>query len=205
MNGEKAMFSSFTYRFVAFFIRIFFRICHPVIHVEGRENLPEGCAAICANHSHLTDPIWVLGFAKLKRLPRSMAKKELFENSFMKWLLRKVGAFPVDRDGADITAIKTAMQTLKQGNKLLIFPEGTRIRNGKTSEPHSGAVLIAHKMKAPIVPVYLSTQKGFFRPIRLVFGNPYIVDFNGEKPDAQMLEQETANMMKTIYSMGEKA
>lgn len=203
MNSEKGMFSQLTYKIIAFIVRICFRICHPVIRVEGRENIPAGSAVLCANHSNLTDPIWILAFARLEKLPRTMSKKELFSNPFMRWLMKKVGGFPVDRDSTDITAIKTAMQTLKQGNKLLIFPEGTRVRNGKPSQPHSGAVLIAHRMKAPIVPIYLSTEKGLFRPIRLIFGTPYSVDYGGDKPNAEALEQSAAEMMKTIYTLGE--
>ena len=205
MNSEKGMFSRFTYKIIAFILRICFRIVHPRIHVEGIENIPEGTAVLCANHSNLTDPLWILAFARLDRLPRTMAKKELFDNFFMRWLMKKVGAFPVDREGTDITAIKTAMHTLKQGNKLLIFPEGTRVKKGMTSEAHSGAVLIAHRMKAPIVPIYLSTEKGLFKPIRLVFGAPYSVDYGGQKPSAEDLENSASEMMNTIYTMGESS
>lgn len=205
MNSEKGMFSTFTYKIIVFIVRICFRICHPIIRVEGRENIPSGAAVLCANHSCLTDPIWIHGFARFDRLPRTMSKKELFENAFMRWLMKKVGGFPVDREGSDITAIKTAMQTLKQGNKLLIFPEGTRVRDGKKGEAHSGAVLIAHRMKAPIVPIYLSTKKGLFRPIHLVFGKPYVIEYGGNKPTADDLNKSAAEMLETIYGLGEQS
>lgn len=195
-------FSDLTYHFLAAIFRLLFRICHPVIRVKGRENIPQDACVLCANHSSLTDPIWILAWARFLRLPRTMAKKELFQNSILKWLLYKVGAFPVDRGNTDISAIKNAMAALKDQNKLLIFPEGTRVRKGKPSEPHSGAVLIAHRMKAPIVPVYLSVNKGLFRPIDLIFGTPYTVDFNGTKPDATALDLSAAEMMKKIYDLG---
>ncbi len=198
------MFSPFLYKFVSGLARIALRICHPVIHIEGRENLPEGSAVLCANHSHLTDPIWIVVWSRLQRQPRIMAKKELFSNRLFRWFFAKLGAFPVDRGNTDIKAIKNALHTLKDNNKLLIFPEGTRVRKGKVSQPHSGAVLLAHRVNAPIVPVYLSVQKGLFRPVYLKFGTPYCPDFGGIKPDSQALEAHSSELMANIYDMGEQ-
>ena len=92
-----------------------------------------------------------------------MAKEALFHNKALAWLIRKLGAFPVTRGTADIQSVKTAMQVIKEGQNLLIFPEGTRVRRGKPSEPHSGALLIATRMKVPVIPVYLSTKKYFWQ------------------------------------------
>ncbi len=202
-NSKNGIATQFLYHFLAGIARIFLRICHPVIRISGLENLPEGAAVLCANHSSFTDPIWILAWSRLSRLPRTMAKKELFRNPILRWVFSLIGAFPVDRESTDIAAIKTAMQTLKDNNKLLIFPEGTRVRKGKKSEPHSGAVMIAHRMKAPIVPVYLSVKKGLFRPICLIFGTPYITDFGGVKPDAAALERAATEMLKKIYDLGQ--
>jgi 1-acyl-sn-glycerol-3-phosphate acyltransferase len=59
-----------------------------------------------------------------------MGKAELFENPALNWFFRKTGGFPVHRGESDITAVKTAIQVLKSGDNLLIFPEGTVIRDG---------------------------------------------------------------------------
>lgn len=203
MKNQHEIFHPIIYKFLCSLCRVALRICHPVIHIEGRENLPQGAAVLCANHSHLTDPIWVIVWARLKGYPRIMAKKELFCNGLFRWFFTKVGAFPVDRSNADVKAIKTALQTLKEDNKLLIFPEGTRVRKGKASEPHSGAVLLAHRINAPIVPVYLSVKKGLFRPIHLKFGKPYLATFDCPKPDSAALEEHSVQLMKEIYAMGE--
>ena len=197
------MVSPFVYKILCGLIRVVFRICHPVIRIIGRENLPEGPAVLCANHSHLTDPIWIVGFTRLPRQPRIMAKKELFANKLLCWFFAKLGAFPVDRGNTDIKAIKTSLHTLKENNKLLIFPEGTRVRKGKPSTPHSGAVLLAHRVNAPIVPIYLSVCKGLFRPITLQYGKPYHPQFGQAKPDAQALEDRSAELMANIYAMGD--
>ncbi len=197
--------SGWSYRFICAFLRGCLRFMHPIIHIKGRENLPQGAAMLCCNHSAFSDPIWVIVFGKCPTLPRSMAKKELLEKPLLGWLYRKLGAFPVDRGHADVGAVKTAMQTLKNGDKVLIFPEGTRIQKGKISEPHSGAVMIAARMKVPIVPVYLSTKKHFWQPVKLIYGTPYSPEYAGTKPTQEELESHTAELMQKIYAMGERA
>ena len=196
--------SGWSYRFICAFLRGCLRFMHPIIRVKGRENLPQGAAMLCCNHSAFSDPIWVIVFGKCPTLPRSMAKKELLEAPVMGWLYRKLGAFPVDRGHADVGAVKTAMQTLKNGEKVLIFPEGTRIKKGKVSEPHSGAVMIAARMKVPVVPVYLSTKKHFWQPVKLIYGTPYFPEYAGAKPTQEELESRTTELMRTIYAMGEQ-
>ncbi len=192
------------YKFLCVFARSVLRILHPVIRVEGAENLPEGAAVLCANHSGILDPVWVVAWSRLERHPRIMAKKELFRKKFLSYFFYKIGAFPVDRQGSDIAAIKTAFQTLKDDNKLLIFPEGTRIRKGKVSRAHSGATLIASRMHAPIVPIYLSSKRFLFSPVRLVIGKPYYLEFAVAKPTAEELQDRADTLMKQIYDMGEK-
>lgn len=59
-----------------------------------------------------------------------MAKVDLFKNPILAWILRRLGAFPVSRGSSDIQSVKTAMQAIKSGDNLLIFPEGTTIHNG---------------------------------------------------------------------------
>ena len=197
--------SNGVYRFVTSAVRVVFRIAHPVLEIEGREKFPEGAAVICCNHCGITDPFWVIAWSRLKRLPRTMAKKELYKWKTLAWACEKFGAFPVDRGAPDINAIKTAMQVLKSDNKLLIFPEGTRVKKGKKSEPHSGALLIAARMKAPVIPTYLSVKRGLFRKVRLIFGEPYFPEYAGPKPTGEELEQRTKEMMEKIYQMGEQA
>ncbi len=200
-----SMCSDRSYRWICAAARAALRILHPVVHIEGREHLLDGAAILCCNHSGMSDPIWVIVWARLKQLPQSMAKKELFQNKLLGWACDKLGAFPVDRGSADINAIKTAMQVLKSENKLLIFPEGTRVKRGQQVEPHSGALLIGARMKAPIIPVYLSVKRRLFGPVRLVFGEPYFPEYAGAKPTNEELELRTAELMEKIYQMGEQA
>ena len=196
-------FSQRFYHFIFWPLRIIFALKHPVLRVHGKENIPEGAAIVCCNHSAFSDPIWVVFAAHPKRIFRTIAKKELFSHKILGFLITKVGAFPVDRSTSDINAVKTSMQILKSGDKLLIFPEGTRIRKGKTSAPHGGAVMIAARMGVPIVPVYLSTDKRIFRPLDVVFGEPYHPHPSDRRVSNEELDALSQDMMQRIYALKE--
>lgn len=189
------------YHFVRVPVWLVLRAMHPVMRVRGKEKIPEGACVLCGNHSALTDPIWIVLAAWFSRIPRTMAKKELFRVPIVNWVVQLVGAFPVDREGSDVGAVKIALRALRDGDKLMIFPEGTRIRRGKISEPHSGAMLIATRADVPIVPVYVSTNKRLFAPIDVIFGTP--IYHEKAKYSQQELDEMTAEMMHTIYQMGE--
>lgn len=197
------MFSARTYRFYRAFLLFINRIIHPVVHVSGRENIPEGPVILAGNHSSISDPIWIIACADLPVIPRTMAKKELLEKPILGWLLRGLGVFPVDREGSDVGAIKTAMKTIRDGNKLLIFPEGTRVRKGKKSEPHNGAMLIATRMQTKVLPIYVTAKKKLFRKIDVVFGEPYLPQTAEKRATEEELTALTEEMMLKIYSLGE--
>lgn len=197
------MFSKRAYRVLRVCLLVVMRIWHPIIRVRGKENIPDGAAVMCCNHSAFSDPVWIIVYGNLPVLPRTMAKKEAIKTPVIGALYQKLGGFPVDRNGADISAVKTAMKTLKEGNKLIIFPEGTRIRGGKKSEPHNGAMLIAARAKAPVVPIFLSTKKRPFSKVDLVFGKPYNPEFSDKHPSTDEMDKLSADLMEQIYKMGE--
>ena len=197
------MLSKRAYRVLRVCLLVVMRIWHPIIRVRGKENIPDGAAVMCCNHSAFSDPVWIIVYGNLPVLPRTMAKKEAIKTPVIGALYQKLGGFPVDRNGADISAVKTAMKTLKEGNKLIIFPEGTRIRGGKKSEPHNGAMLIAARTKAPVVPIFLSTKKRPFSKVDLVFGKPYNPEFSDKHPSTDEMDKLSADLMEQIYKMGE--
>ena len=115
-------FQWFAVPFVALGFHIYFGY-----KVIGRENIPEGGCVVCPNHVQLSDPPFAAVALGHQTPLRLMAKKELFEgNKLFAWLIAALGAFPIDRGGADITAIKTALGAVREGRKLIIFPQGTR-------------------------------------------------------------------------------
>ena len=88
-------------------------ILHPVT-IIGRENLPEHGALLCPNHNSNWDPVLVALKVPVNYRLHIMAKKELFCNKVFDWVLRKLGAFPVDRGEGDIEAVKTALKSYQE-------------------------------------------------------------------------------------------
>ena len=134
----------------------FFNLVHPHRAI-GREHIPEGGVLVCGNHTSLSDPLF-LAFAFHKKYQlRPMAKAELLRVPFIGWILKRVGVFGVERGKSDVGAIKQAMKYLKEGEKVLLYPEGTRVRasRGEESEPKTGAAMLAVRCGVPILPVYV--------------------------------------------------
>ena len=115
------------------------------VDVKGLENLPKHSVLLCPNHSTDLDPVLIGLCLPLDYHLHFMAKAELFDNRALAWLIRTLGAFPVQRDGKDIQSIKTAMQVLHKGENLLIFPEGTTIRNASAITTDSPRTRTRHR------------------------------------------------------------
>ena len=150
--------------------------------VFGRENVPEdGPLILFANHQSMFD-VFPLNIA-IKRQIFFMAKSSLFKVPIVGWAVRKYGAFPVDRDKPDFSAIKNSFKTLRNGHILGIFPEGTRVRNGLTKDGmkptiKSGFLMIAQKSKAPLLPVKICYKRMFFlfNSIKVYIGKPFTLE-----------------------------
>ena len=145
-------------------------VFHP-IRVQGAENLPrEGGYALLSNHINWRDPIVL---STLTGRPVSfMAKKELFKYKPVARLLTKLNAFPVDRGRADMTALRQALEVVKQGGALGIFPEGHRFTDGQLHEIKGGAALVIMRTGAPFVPVRISGSYKLFHRVYVNIGAP---------------------------------
>ncbi len=183
-------------------IRTFFTLAHPVRAI-GRENIPEGAVVICPNHSAASDPLFVV-FAFGKKHPMwAMAKQEVMKVPVVGWILGKAGVFGVDRGNADLKAAKTALRCLKEGRKLLLFPEGTRVQEGESVEAKAGAALFATRTGCPLLPVYISTKKKLFRPTTVVIGEPYYPQIAGRKATNEELQSIASDLMERVRALGE--
>ena len=122
------------------------------VKLTGLENIPENGAFILAtNHASFLDPSLV-GYA-LTRPIYYFARKTLFRFWIGAWFLARLNTIPVDREGpSDIAAFKQVLSILGQGHGMLIFPEGTRSRDGKLQEAKSGIGLLACRSQAIVVP-----------------------------------------------------
>jgi 1-acyl-sn-glycerol-3-phosphate acyltransferase len=109
-----------------------------------------------------------------------LAKSELFNNGLFGWLLRKYNAFPITRGSFDRKGISQAAKLLKQGKALLLFPEGTRSRDGNFLEPKLGVGKIAKEAGVPIVPTYIANSKDLLsallkrKKLVILFGSPIL-------------------------------
>ena len=140
------------------FVWIYMKLIHPWKTV-GLENIPEGAALLCGNHSTVGDPLYVVCCLGWRRQVHVMAKEEIMKWPIIGFVLKKAGIFGVRRGKADVGALKEAMRILRGGERLLMFPEGTRVREGKVSEAHTGAAMFATRTGTPLVPVYISPKK----------------------------------------------
>lgn len=127
------------------------------LKIEGRENIPKDRAFIYAsNHRSYADPVLVT-LAGRGRFS-FMAKAELFEKKAFAWLIRSLGAFPVERGKGDTAAIDKAIGNVQHGTNLLIFPEGTRSKDGRVGKGKTGVALIAAKAGADVIPVGINFE-----------------------------------------------
>ena len=180
----------------------FFNLFRPQ-RVMGRENIPQGAAVICPNHTTIGDPFYVV-FAFGHRYPmRAMAKIQIMRVPFIGWILGKAGVFGVDRGHADMKAVKTALKFLREGNKLLMFPEGTRVHQGEDVSAKTGAAMFACRTGVPLLPVYIQPQKRLFARNLVVIGKPYYPQFSGRKPTADELDAITDRLMDQVHALGE--
>lgn len=159
------------YDFARVVVKYFFLPFHP-IEIVGAENLPaEGPVIICSNHTSNLDPFFIS--YTYKRDIRYMAKKELFMRGPVGYVVRSLKAIPVDRGSNDMSAIRTSLAALKDGDVLGIFPEGHRFRDGKMHEFQNGVSLLVTRSKAPVVPYRLITDYKLFHKVRVVIGKPF--------------------------------
>ena len=132
-----------------------------------------------------------------------IGKEELFRFKPLGALFKGLGAFPVKRSTSDMHAVKTCFSILKSGKKLLIFPEGQRVKPGMKSEPKAGAALFAVRCKVPLVPVYIPEGRKAFRKNTVVIGKPYDPHVEG-KPDQQQYQAITEELMARIMDLKTK-
>ena len=171
------------------------------LNIIGFENIPNGAALVCANHSSWLDPLIVAVSLKNKEHLHMMAKKELFRIKMVGAFLRGIGSFPVDRSENDIVAVRTTMRYLKNSEKVLVFPEGTRCRDDNEINAKSGAVRIAEKMNVPIVPICIPRRKKLFRRLDITIGKPFFVNPDGASLQLDDYAAIANDMMAKINSL----
>jgi 1-acyl-sn-glycerol-3-phosphate acyltransferase len=167
----------------------------------GTENIPDGAAMICGNHSGITDPFLVaMAFGKNCQL-YIVTKVELFRIPVISSILRGLDTISIDRKSSDMKSIKTILGYLKSDNKVLIFPEGTRSANDDETAAKNGAIKLAERANVPIVPVYISRKKRLFRSLPVVIGESYMLEKIDKKRTTEDYSLLSDTLMQKISSL----
>lgn len=190
------------------FFKLVYRVLKPVFSAfylktaEGLENLPkEGGFVLCINHISAWDPLFVASRMDINRRVYYLAKKELFENKILRAFITWLGAIPVDRGNADLSAIRASLKVLKEGHGLAIFPQGTRSRDNSPTPMLSGASMIALRGGVPVIPCYIDGPYRFMRRAAVRFGKPLDLSEFGRKCDAETLNEVTRRIEKAVWGM----
>lgn len=167
------------------------------VRTEGRENLKKVQTRgyiLAPNHISAIDPVFVIITRFWGRRMIVFAKKELFEiNAFLSWFFRCAGAMCVRGTKEEAAVIDETVARCKNGESLLIFPEGTREKDGMFLQPKSGLFVIAAAAAVDVVPVriHYETPDGkmkLFCKVRVVYGEPM--------PAAQFAMESRRDMKK---------
>ena len=151
----------------------------PRIHYAGdkKKSLVKGGVLIASNHVSFSDPILHYCVFWRRRL-RFFATKDLYKNDFLTVLLNWVGCIQVDKENVSMSMLHVAVDKLKAGKALLIFPEGeVNLQQKETLGFKSGAVLMAQLAGVPIQPVYIVRPEKWYQPNHAIVGEP--IDIKG--------------------------
>lgn len=192
-------FYSFIYSILWGLMKVFFPW-----KVHNRENLPtEGGVLLCANHTSFLDPLLILCAVTKKRQLHVMSKAELFRIPVLGFILKGIEMIPVKRGMSDVPAFKDSLRILRSEKPLLIFPEGTRVKEGKRVKGHTGAVTMASRADVPVLPIYIRKARFIFCRSHIYFGQPYMLEFSGRKPTPDESRALTDDLMHRIYELGD--
>jgi len=187
--------------------RVVFKLAAPVLcffrpfEIIGKENMIAGAAMVCSNHSAMIDPFQIAIAFGIDDNVHVIAKIELFRIPVISFLLWKIGMICVDRSVNDIESIKSSLSYLKKGEKVVIFPEGTRLSEFDAQAAKSGAVKMAERAGVPVIPVFITRRKPFFRKSKVVIGEPYSIEKQKEKRNADDYAKMSEELMGKIQAL----
>lgn len=150
-----------------------FKLLYRIKVVNPENEVLDRPYIVCSNHTSLMDVVAIV--IAFKGQVRFMAKKEVFKIPILSWFVKSMGAFPVDRKGGDVAAIKKTIEMLKDGERIGIFPQGTRCPyvDPRDTEIKDGVGMIASRAEVGFLPIFVKTKKGklrMFRKTRVIIG-----------------------------------
>ncbi len=164
----------------------------------------KGGAVITANHTSFSDPV-IVGSSLWYRRLFFLAAEAVMSGKFKSFMLSQAGAIRLDRNAADIEAIKKAVETVKAGRLLAIFPQGGIKDEANISTIKSGAVLIALRGGVPIIPMHILPRKKWYSRQRVIIGNAVNPSefVSGKFPTTADIDRITAALMQEMRGLNE--
>ena len=186
------------YYFARFTVRLILLLLFRV-RVKGIEHIPaKGSVIVCSNHISNWDPTVIGCF--LTRPVSFMGKEELFAFRPLGALLRSLHTFPIKRGTGDRGALRVALEILKKGEVLVMFPEGTRKAGGTMQTVERGIGFLAARSEAAVLPVIIQGSYRIFRPLTLHIGNPFVLKAhdNGQRYTVEEATDRIGQQMRTL-------
>lgn len=185
-------------------IYIYCKVVHRA-EVIGKENISKDEKFIfCGNHRNYLDPPLIV--CTVGRHVRFMAKEDLRKNPFFAFLGVIFDGIYVKRDSKDVTALKTTLKALKDGESIALFPEGTRNGLEKNEKVKDGASFFALRTGTRVIPVGISGGLKAFQKVRIVYGKPmdlskYSQMYKNKETEKQALEEASELIMNSIMEL----
>jgi 1-acyl-sn-glycerol-3-phosphate acyltransferase len=163
---------------------------------------------LCCNHVSYLDP--PLAGVAYKGPVHYLARKSLLSNPVSRWLFPRLYVVPIDQDNAGFAGLKTIIRVLKEGNRVLIFPEGSRSPDGKLQPAEPGTGLVVAKARVPVIPMRLfgahealppGTAKFRMNTVTVVIGEPMRFDREPPAEGKDAYQQISDRIMAAIAAL----
>ena len=170
--------------------------------IIGTENIPrEGAVIFCGNHKSFLDPQLIEVTCK-RDDTRFLAKKELTRNAGLRFLGKVFDAILVSRDEKDVIVVKESLRTLKNGNCIALFPEGTRKGLEKGEKVKDGTAYFALNSDATVIPVGIKGGDRFFQKAIVTYGKPIdLSEYKANRKDKEVVDKVTEIIMGEILEL----
>ncbi|MDD5454906.1 MAG: lysophospholipid acyltransferase family protein [Candidatus Ratteibacteria bacterium] len=198
------IFYAFAHMMLTPILKVLFRL-----EVKGKNNIPKkGGVIFAAHHESYLDPV-VVGVASPRQI-NFLAREELFQFGFFSWIIKNLNAIPISREQLQISTAKKSLETLKKGQVLLLFPEGTRSEAGTIAEGKRGVGLIAEHANVPVIPVLvkgsgqaLPQNRKWITPhkVTVIFGKPLYMENIEDKPHKETHQQFSDRVMEEMRKL----